>query len=138
VDLLLELDVRMNLGRHGNFLSEVQDEHSVFTTSRYRWPSRCRYGAGAGSFIATHGVISTPSFRVEFGRRLRLETVQRTRGAGHGPMVILLHRYAETLRMWRPIIPLLEKFSVIVPDLPALRHNNAFDPGLSFRARAFA
>ncbi len=61
-----------------------------------------------------------------------------TRGAGHGPMVILLHRYAETLRMWRPIIPLLEKFSVIVPDLPALRHNNAFDPGLSFRARPFA
>ena len=57
---------------------------------------------------------------------------------GSRPMVILLHRYAETLRMWRPIIPLLEKFSVIVPDLPALRHNNAFDPGLSFRARAFA
>jgi len=53
-------------------------------------------------------------------------------------MVILLNRYAETLRMWRPIIPLLEKFSVIVPDLPALRHNNAFDLGLSFRARAFA
>jgi pimeloyl-ACP methyl ester carboxylesterase len=40
---------------------------------------------------------------------------------GHGPTVILLHGYAETSRMWRPIIPVLaEKFTVIAPDLPAL------------------
>ena len=58
--------------------------------------------------------------------------------AGRGPAVILLHGFAETSRMWRPIIPPLEKFSVIAPDPPALRYNNAFDPGLSFRARAFA
>src|SRR4029453_1495753 len=33
--------------------------------------------------------------------------------AGHGPAVILLHGYAETSRMWRPIIPVLaEKFTV--------------------------
>jgi pimeloyl-ACP methyl ester carboxylesterase len=39
--------------------------------------------------------------------------------AGHGP--ILLHGYAETSRMWRPIIPLLvEKFTVIAPDLPRI------------------
>jgi pimeloyl-ACP methyl ester carboxylesterase len=29
--------------------------------------------------------------------------------AGQGPAVILLHGYAETSRMWRPIIPLLAK-----------------------------
>jgi pimeloyl-ACP methyl ester carboxylesterase len=41
--------------------------------------------------------------------------------AGHGPTVILLHGYAETSRMWRPIIPLLaEKFTVIAPDLPGI------------------
>src|SRR6266478_4282198 len=41
--------------------------------------------------------------------------------AGHGPAVILLHGYAETSRMWRPIIPLLaEKFTVIAPDLPGI------------------
>ena len=41
--------------------------------------------------------------------------------AGHGPAVILLHGYAETSRMWRPIIPLLaEKFAVIAPDLPGI------------------
>src|SRR6478609_10784067 len=41
--------------------------------------------------------------------------------AGHGPAVLLLHGYAETSRMWRPLIPLLaEKFTVIAPDLPGI------------------
>ena len=41
--------------------------------------------------------------------------------AGHGPAVLLLHGFAETSRMWRPLIPLLaEKFTVIAPDLPAI------------------
>ncbi len=41
--------------------------------------------------------------------------------AGKGPAVLLLHGYAETSRMWRPIIPLLaEKFTVIAPDLPGI------------------
>jgi pimeloyl-ACP methyl ester carboxylesterase len=41
--------------------------------------------------------------------------------AGHGPVVILLHGYTQTSRMWRPIIPLLaEKFTVIAPDLPGI------------------
>ena len=37
--------------------------------------------------------------------------------AGEGPAVFLLHGYAETSRMWRPLIPkLAEKFTVIAPD----------------------
>src|SRR3954470_7904532 len=41
--------------------------------------------------------------------------------AGQGPTVILLHGFAETSRMWKPIIPLLaEKFTVIAPDLPGI------------------
>jgi pimeloyl-ACP methyl ester carboxylesterase len=41
--------------------------------------------------------------------------------AGRGPTVILLHGFAETSRMWRPLIPLLaEKFTVIAPDLPGI------------------
>jgi pimeloyl-ACP methyl ester carboxylesterase len=36
-------------------------------------------------------------------------------------MVILLHGFAETSRMWRPIIPkLAERFTVIAPDLPGI------------------
>lgn len=41
--------------------------------------------------------------------------------AGKGPAVLLLHGYAETSRMWRPIIPMLaQKFTVIAPDLPGI------------------
>jgi pimeloyl-ACP methyl ester carboxylesterase len=42
--------------------------------------------------------------------------------AGNGAStVILLHGFAETSRMWRPLIPkLAEKFTVIAPDLPGI------------------
>lgn len=42
--------------------------------------------------------------------------------AGKAPSaVILLHGFAETSRMWRPIIPLLaQRFTVIAPDLPGI------------------
>ena len=42
--------------------------------------------------------------------------------AGKAPSaVILLHGFAETSRMWRPIMPKLsEKFTVIAPDLPGI------------------
>jgi pimeloyl-ACP methyl ester carboxylesterase len=42
--------------------------------------------------------------------------------SGSGPSaVVLLHGYAETSRMWRPLIPrLAEKFTVIAPDLPGI------------------
>jgi len=40
---------------------------------------------------------------------------------GHGTALILLHGYAETSRMWTPILPLLgDKFTVIAPDLPGI------------------
>src|SRR5438874_875749 len=41
--------------------------------------------------------------------------------AGHGPAVLLLHGYAETSRMWRPLIPrLAATHTVIAPDLPGI------------------
>src|SRR3984893_10646339 len=46
--------------------------------------------------------------------------IHYTKG-GSGPAVILLHGFAETSRMWNPILPLLgEKFTVIAPDLPGI------------------
>ena len=40
--------------------------------------------------------------------------------AGHGAPVILLHGYAETSLMWKPIIPLLAKrFTIIARICPA-------------------
>lgn len=41
--------------------------------------------------------------------------------AGEGSGILLLHGYAETSRMWRPVMPLLaEKHRVIAPDLPGI------------------
>src|SRR5437879_5911316 len=57
--------------------------------------------------------------------------------AGHGPPVILLHGYAETSRMWKPIIPLLaEKFTVIAPDLPGIGDSAIPAGGLDMKTAA--
>jgi pimeloyl-ACP methyl ester carboxylesterase len=49
--------------------------------------------------------------------------------AGHGSPLILLHGYAETSRMWRPIMPeLAKRFMVIAPDLPGIG-DSAIPPG---------
>lgn len=57
--------------------------------------------------------------------------------AGHGPAVILLHGYAETSRMWRPIIPLLaERFTVIAPDLPGIGDSGIPKEGIDMKTSA--
>src|SRR6202040_1874707 len=57
--------------------------------------------------------------------------------AGHGPAVVLLHGYAETSRMWRPIIPLLAKqFRVIAPDLPGIGDSGIPSDGLDMKSAA--
>ena len=57
--------------------------------------------------------------------------------AGHGPTVILLHGYAETSRMWIPIIPLLAKtFTVIAPDLPGIGESSIPTDGLDMKSAA--
>ncbi len=57
--------------------------------------------------------------------------------AGHGPAVILLHGYAETSRMWKPIIPLLAaKFTVIAPDLPGIGDSGIPATGLDMKSAA--
>jgi pimeloyl-ACP methyl ester carboxylesterase len=57
--------------------------------------------------------------------------------AGHGPTVILLHGYAETSRMWRPLIPLLaDHFTVIAPDLPGIGDSDIPAKGLDMKSAA--
>jgi pimeloyl-ACP methyl ester carboxylesterase len=56
---------------------------------------------------------------------------------GHGPTVILLHGYAETSRMWRPILPLLgERFTVVAPDLPGIGDSSIPADGLDMKTAA--
>src|SRR5438876_1911984 len=57
--------------------------------------------------------------------------------AGQGPPLILLHGYAETSRMWRPIMPLLaERFTVIAPDLPGIGDSAIPQKGLDMKSAA--
>jgi pimeloyl-ACP methyl ester carboxylesterase len=57
--------------------------------------------------------------------------------AGRGPAVILLHGYAETSRMWRPIIPVLaKKFTVIAPDLPGIGDSAIPASGIDMKTSA--
>jgi pimeloyl-ACP methyl ester carboxylesterase len=57
--------------------------------------------------------------------------------AGHGASLILLHGYAETSRMWRPIIPLMaERFRVIAPDLPGIGDSAIPASGLDMKTSA--
>src|SRR6266403_4258630 len=57
--------------------------------------------------------------------------------AGKGPAVILLHGYAETSRMWKPLMPLLaERFTVIAPDLPGIGDSAIPADGLDMKTAA--
>src|SRR5882724_4853809 len=57
--------------------------------------------------------------------------------AGRGPSVILLHGYAETSRMWRPLMPILaERFTVIAPDLPGIGDSAIPENGLDMKTSA--
>src|SRR5579864_374235 len=57
--------------------------------------------------------------------------------AGHGTTLILLHGYAETSLMWKPIIPVLaERFTVIAPDLPGIGDSHIPADGLDMKNAA--
>ncbi len=55
--------------------------------------------------------------------------------AGQGTPLILLHGYAETSLMWKPIIPVLaERFTVIAPDLPGIGDSDIPAAGLDMKS----
>jgi pimeloyl-ACP methyl ester carboxylesterase len=57
--------------------------------------------------------------------------------AGQGTALILLHGYAETSRMWRPIMPALAaRFTVIAPDLPGIGDSDIPRDGLDMKNAA--
>lgn len=61
------------------------------------------------------------------------------RTAGDGPALILLHGYAETSRMWVPIMQLLaERFTVIAPDLPGIGDSDVPPAGLDMKSAAIS
>ena len=87
--------------------------------------------------------VSSPGYAQSINRTTaissRIAEVQGTKlhylTAGSGPALVLLHGYAETSRMWRPIIPrLAEKFTVIAPDLPGIGDSDIPANGLDMKS----
>jgi len=86
--------------------------------------------AGTASAASPENGIVSKTAKVD-GAELHYMT------AGRGPVVILLHGYAETSRMWRPIIPTLAKhFQVIAPDLPGIGDSSIPADGLDMKGAA--
>src|SRR6266849_2011846 len=56
---------------------------------------------------------------------------------GSGPPVVLLHGYAETSRMWKPLAKVLApRFTVIAPDLPGIGDSSVPKTGLDMKTSA--
>lgn len=56
---------------------------------------------------------------------------------GSGPAVILLHGFAETSKMWTPILPTLApKFTVIAADLPGIGESSIPSGGIDMKSAA--
>jgi pimeloyl-ACP methyl ester carboxylesterase len=57
--------------------------------------------------------------------------------SGSGPAVLLIHGFAETSLMWRPLISTLAgKFRVIAPDLPAFGDSDILTDGVGMTKAA--
>ncbi len=53
---------------------------------------------------------------------------------GSGPPVLLLHGYAETSRMWKPLAKVLApRFTIIAPDLPGIGESSIPKTGLDMK-----
>jgi len=86
---------------------------------------------------------STPLRAADFGPGFKTRsvasddaTVSVTIG-GSGPPVLLLHGYAETSRMWKPLAKVLApRFTVIAPDLPGIGDSSIPTTGLDMKGSA--
>jgi pimeloyl-ACP methyl ester carboxylesterase len=91
---------------------------SMLLLSAARW---------AGATQATEGGSPAIAVRTQVAEGVKLQYLT----AGQGPAVVLLHGYAETSRMWRPLIPRLAgQFTVIAPDLPGIGDSDIPTDGL--------
>jgi pimeloyl-ACP methyl ester carboxylesterase len=86
-------------------------------------PGVVRAACIAGIFATLSGAVSAQTGTNKFASHdISIDgvSVHYTIG-GSGPAVVLLHGFAETSRMWNPILPVLgAKFTVIAPDLPGI------------------
>ncbi len=86
---------------------------------------------------------SARAFPVDFGRGFTTHLVSvggsdvSVTVGGHGPVVLLLHGYAEDSRMWKPLaIALAPRFTVIAPDLPGIGNSSIPSTGMDMEIAA--
>ena len=104
--------------------------------NQFRWPAVC--GVLFFCAVFSGGTYANAANKNFVSRTAEIDGVKLhyTTG-GHGPALILLHGYAETSRMWTPILPLFgEKFTVIAPDLPGIGESSIPGDGLDMKNAA--
>ena len=98
----------------------------------------CRVGLSFAFALFSASIYGEPADKSIVSRTAEIDGVQlHYLTSGHGPAVILLHGFAQTSRMWKPIIPLLaERFTVIAPDLPGIGDSGIPANGLDMKTSA--
>lgn len=99
--------------------------------------------ARALALMAAIVPMTANAFPVDFGpgfttRQIAVDgaTISVTVG-GRGPVVVLLHGYAEDSRMWKPLaVALAPRFTVVAPDLPGIGNSSVPSSGLDMTTSA--
>jgi pimeloyl-ACP methyl ester carboxylesterase len=88
-------------------------------------------------------IAAVPARAADFGPGFKTQSVPVDGGTvsvtvgGSGPPVVLLHGYAETSRMWKPLAKVLApRFTVIAPDLPGIGDSSIPATGLDMKSSA--
>ena len=88
-------------------------------------------------------ILAAPARAADFGPGFSVRSIAVDGGTvsvtigGNGPPVVLLHGYAETSQMWKPLaIVLAPRFTVIAPDLPGIGDSSVPTSGTDMKTSA--
>src|SRR6266403_987977 len=88
-------------------------------------------------------IVAAPGHAADLGPGFKTQSVAVDGGTvsvtvgGSGPPVVLLHGYAETSRMWKPLAKMLApRYTVIAPDLPGIGDSSIPKAGLDMKISA--
>ena len=88
-------------------------------------------------------IAASPLRAADFGAGFKSQSVPVDGGTlsvtvgGSGPPVVLIHGYAESSRMWKPLAKVLvPRFTVIAPDLPGIGASSIPKTGLDMKTSA--
>jgi len=94
-------------------------------------------------FVFAAGIVAAPARAADFGPGFKTQTVAvdgatlSVTTGGKGPPVLLIHGYAETSLMWKPLAKALApQFSVIAPDLPGIGDSSIPKSGIDMKSSA--